>query len=83
MPCVVGLLGEERAAGAARGFGDAIGGHREAGRVHLAQHGEAGSLRGGVRDERGEMSEVRIRVFPDDVVLDRGNLHGVLTSSAR
>ena len=40
-------------------------------------------LCGGVRDHRGEMREVRLRVFPDDVVLDRGDLHGVtLTSSA-
>ena len=74
-PCTARLLDEELGARTVDRLGDARRVHREPGRVHLGQDDEPGTGACRGLDHRGEAREVRGRVLPHDVVLDRRDLH--------
>ena len=69
------LVDEELRARTVDRFRGAVGLHREAGRVHLGEHDEPRAVVGRPFDHRREPREVRLGVFPHDVVLDAGDDH--------
>ena len=69
------LIDEKSRARTADRLGDAVGLHREPGRVHLGEYDEPGAAGRRPFDHRRETGEVLLRPFPDDVVLDTGDHH--------